>query len=131
VRTVLAEIGADRVPELLVFNKIDRLPGEAKGDVERLLAGHEGSIAISARTGEGVDPLLLTVADRLRSQEQVIELLVPWDRGDVVARLHREGEVLSEAAEDGALRVRARLDAATAGRYREWSPPVVPREAGS
>jgi GTP-binding protein HflX len=131
VRTVLAEIGADRVPELLVFNKVDRLPGEAKGDVERLLAGHEGSIAISARTGEGVDPLLLTVADRLRSQEQVIELLVPWDRGDVVARLHREGEVLSEAAEDGALRVRARLDAATAGRYREWSPPVVPREAGS
>jgi GTP-binding protein HflX len=121
VRTVLEEIGADQVPELLVFNKIDQLAGVDKADVERLLQSHEGSVAISAKTGEGVDALLLHIADRLRALEQVVELQVPWDRGDVLAGLHRDGEVLSEAAEDEGMRVRARLDAATASRYRAWT----------
>ncbi len=121
VRTVLREIGADQVPELLAFNKIDLLADVDKADVERLLQSHEGSVAISAHTGEGVESLLLTVADRLRALEQVVELQVPWERGDVLAGLHRDGEVLSEAAEDDGMRVRARLDAATASRYRAWT----------
>ncbi|MGD9797507.1 MAG: GTPase HflX [Acidimicrobiia bacterium] len=120
VRTVLEEIGADGVPELVVLNKID-LARVDPGDLARLLAAHEGAVAISARTGEGVDELLHTIADRLRALEQVVELRVPFERGDVLAGLHRDGEVLSEAADDGAMRVRARLDASTAGRYREWT----------
>ena len=58
---------------------------------------HEGAVAFSATTGEGVDELLRTVADRLRALTNVVELLVPYDRGDVLAAVHREGEVLSEA----------------------------------
>jgi GTP-binding protein HflX len=115
VRAVLEEIGAGDVPELVVFNKID-----VAADVSPLLAAHEGSVAISAGTGEGVDKLLHRIADRLRAMEQVIELQVPWERGDVLAGLHREGEVLSEAANDDGMRVRARLDAWTLGRYRDW-----------
>jgi GTP-binding protein HflX len=110
VRTVLGEIGAGDVPDLMVFNKIDKAA----------LPIPEGAVAISALTGEGIDKLLRTVADRLRSMETVVELLVPYDRGDVLASLHRDGEVLVESHEDAATRVRARLDDTTVGRYREW-----------
>jgi GTPase len=51
----------------------------------------------------------------------VIELVVPYDRGDVLAALHREGEVLTEAHEEDAVRVRARLDPAAAGKYAEYA----------
>ena len=51
VRTVLAEIDADQVPELIVFNKSDLAPGEAK----RLAIEHPGSVAVSAMTGEGIE----------------------------------------------------------------------------
>ncbi|MBA3803405.1 MAG: GTPase HflX, partial [Acidimicrobiia bacterium] len=64
VHTVLSEIGAASVPQLVVFNKIDVAPDEA----ERLLMSHPGSVAISAVSGEGVDELLVTLADLLRRE---------------------------------------------------------------
>ena len=115
VRTVLDEIGAGRVPELLAFNKADATP-EAK----RLVEHHPGSVAISALDGAGVEELLTAVSDRLRALAQVVELAVPYDRGDVVAALHREGEVLDEAHEATVTRLRARLDAAGTNRFREF-----------
>jgi len=115
VRTVLAEIGADRVPELLAFNKADIAP-EAKRFVDR----NPGSVMLSATTAEGVDLLLRTIGDRLRALAPVIELRVPYDRGDVLAALHREGEVLSEAHEPEAAVLRARFRAGGAGRFEEF-----------
>jgi GTP-binding protein HflX len=116
VREVLAEIGAERVPELLCFNKADRTT-EAKRFVDR----HAGSVAISARTGDGVEDLLLAIGDRLRTLTTVVELLVPWARGDVLAEVHREGEVLDEAAEDDGMRIRARLDEAASAKLAAWA----------
>ena len=115
VRTVLDEIGAADVPELLAFNKAD-VTAEGKRLVER----HPGSVTMSALTGDGIDGLLQTLADRLRAMADVVELLVPYDRGDVVAAVHREGEVLVEAHEAEATRIRARLDEAGAARFREF-----------
>jgi GTP-binding protein HflX len=116
VRTVLAEIDADRVPELIVFNKADLVP-EAIPD---LVADHEGSVAVSAVTGEGIDDFLATLADRLRTIATPVELLIPYDRGDVLAAVHREGEVVSSSHEDGGVRVRARLADASTGRLSEF-----------
>jgi GTP-binding protein HflX len=116
VRAVLNEIGAEAVPELLVFNKADIDPGAA----ERAVRIHPGSVAISARTGEGLDDLLRTVGDRLRALTDIVDLFVPFDRGDVLAEVHREGEVLSEAADPDGMRVRARLDDASAHRLRDF-----------
>ena len=121
VRTVLAEIDAASVPELLVFNKSDVVRTEAA----RLTAGLPGSVAVSARTGDGIDDLLVAIADRLRAATAVVELAVPFDRGDVLASVHREGEVLVEQAEAGGMRLRARLDAAAATRLREFVVPAV------
>ncbi len=116
VRAVLEEIGAGEVPELLAFNKVDRAGPEAK----HLVEAHPGSVAISALSGEGVDELVRTVADRLRALEAVVELVVPYERGDVVAALHREGEVLVEAHEAESTRLRARLDRAAVERFRPF-----------
>jgi GTP-binding protein HflX len=122
VREVLAEIDAAAVPELLVFNKADLAGGEAK----RLVDDHPGSVAVSAVTGEGVDVFLRTLADRLRSITTVVELAVPYDRGDVLASIHREGEVVSTTDEPAHLRVRARLSDASAGRLAEFVVPDAP-----
>jgi len=116
VREVLAEIGAENVPELLVINKSDLDPDEAK----RLVYEHRGAVAFSAMTGDGMNELLLAIGDRMRALTTVIELLIPYDRGDIVATVHREGEVVSTANEDNAMRVRARLADASAGRLSEF-----------
>jgi GTP-binding protein HflX len=115
VQLVLEEIGADRVPQLLVFNKADVSP-----DAKRLVDRHAGSVAISAITGEGVDRFLTVLSDRLRALDVVVELVVPYARGDVLAAVHREGEVIVEAPEDDFVRLRARLDEAGASRFREF-----------
>lgn len=116
VRSVLGEIGAGQVPELLAFNKAD-LTTEAK----RLADRYPGSVTISALTGEGVDGLLETIGDRLRALARVVELEVPYDRGDVLAAVHREGEVLVERHQDNFSQLRVRLDEAGAARFREWT----------
>jgi len=122
VRSVLAEIGAAEIPEVLAFNKADATP-----EAERLARRHPGSVAISARDGTGIDRLLTVLGDRLRSMQDVIELVVPFDRGDVVAAVHREGEVLLEQHEEGGTRLRARLDPAGRARFKDWEVAV---EAG-
>ena len=119
VREVLAEIGAERVPELLVFNKRD----VAADVADDLVADHPGSVAVSARTGDGIDLFLRTLADRLRSITTIVELLVPFDRGDVLASVHREGEVVSTVETGDGLIVRARLSDASAGRLAEFVVP--------
>jgi GTP-binding protein HflX len=116
VRIVLDEIGAQQVPELIVVNKADIAPDEAK----QLVADHEGAVAISALTGEGIDEFLATVSDRLRSLATITELLVPYERGDVLASVHREGEVVSTAHESAGVRVRARLAEASVGRLAQF-----------
>ena len=116
VREVLTEIGADKVPELLVINKSDLDPDSAK----RLVHEHRGAVAFSAFTGEGLNDLLLAIGDRMRALTTVIELLIPYDRGDIVATVHREGEVVSTSNEETAMRIRARLADASVGRLSEF-----------
>jgi GTP-binding protein HflX len=117
VRVVMAEIGADTVPELMVFNKADAAPEEAK----RLAARHPASVVISAARGDGIAELREAVGDRLRALARIVELAVPYDRGDVLAAVHREGEVLVEQHGESATILRVRVDDAGAARFREWA----------
>ena len=116
VRAVLREIGADGVPELLVVNKCDVAQD---GVVAELLARRD-AVAISARGGAGFPVLLDRIGSRLRELAPVIELLVPYERGDVVAALHREGEVLIEVHGEGGTRLRARVPHLDLGRFEEF-----------
>jgi len=116
VRTVLEEIDAAEVPELLVVNKADRAPAAAA----RVAAAHAGSVVLSARTGQGTDELLRALGDRLRGADRVVELVVPFERGDVLAAVHREGEVVGESHGEGATVVHVVLDEAGRARFREF-----------
>jgi GTP-binding protein HflX len=117
VRTVLRDIGADDVPELLVFNKSDRADPEA---ARRLVDRHPGSVLLSAADGQGVDDLLTAIADRLREMANVVELVVPYDRGDVIAAVHRQGEVVSECHDPDATRLWARIRPEDVGRFADF-----------
>ncbi|WP_223690896.1 GTPase HflX [Leifsonia poae] len=106
VRDVIGEVGARDLPEIVVFNKADLV-----GPDERLvLRGLEpGAIFASARTGEGIDEVLGAIARLLPDTSIEIELVVPYDRGDLISALHERGRVLStEYVEDGT-RVTARI----------------------
>jgi GTP-binding protein HflX len=116
VRSVLDEIGAGSVPELLAFNKSDVHGSEAA----RLAARHPGSVTISALSGTGIGGLLEAVGDRIRAAANVVELVIPYERGDVLAAVHREGEVLTEIYEDDCTHVRVRVDSAGAARFRDF-----------
>jgi len=116
VREVLREIGADDVPELLVFNKCD-----VEGSESRDLAQENpGSVAISALTGEGIDGLIATIGDRLRVDDRVVTLALPVERGDLIAAAHREGDVLDQESRDDVVVLRVVLDAVGAARFDEW-----------
>jgi len=117
VETVLREIDADEVPVLYVWNKADLVDPEI---VEESLRAHD-SVAVSAATGTGIDDLLHAIADRLRARARIVECFVPYDRADVLAALHRAGEVLVEVHDDDGTRVRARLSDRDAGQFAEFT----------
>ena len=117
VRSVLGEIEASAVPELIAFNKIDAAPDAAK----RLIATHPGAVACSALTGEGTAELLAAIAEALRASDRTVDLAVPYDRGDVLAALHRAGEIIEQRDVGEVLEVRARLDEAGQRRFAEFA----------
>jgi GTPase len=122
VRDVIGEVGARNIPELVVFNKADLLAPE-----ERLvLQGLEPrAVFASARTGEGVPEVLAAIARMLPDPAVEIDLLVPYDRGDVVSTLHETGRVLSvEYVEDGT-RIRALASPEQAAQLAEFDAASV------
>ncbi|MFE9956740.1 GTPase HflX [Micromonospora sp. NPDC005299] len=94
VREVLAEVGADRLPELLVVNKIDAADEETLLRLKRLWPE---AVLVSAYSGRGVDGLREAIEQRLPRPAVEVRAVLPYDRGDLVARVHRQGEVLSTA----------------------------------
>jgi GTP-binding protein HflX len=90
VRAVLAEIGAKDVPELVVINKIDDADPLT---VKALQSRERGSVAVSARTGAGIDELRALIEEALPEKDRLVRVSVPYSRGDLVARAHAAGEV--------------------------------------
>src|SRR3712207_4293029 len=103
VREVLAEVGADRLPELLVVNKVDAADEET---LLRLKRSWPDAVFVSARTGLGIDELRAAVEQRLPRPAVELQVLLPYDRGDLVARIHRKGQVLSTRHTDSGTELR-------------------------
>jgi GTPase len=108
VDAVLREIGAEGKPTLMVFNKIDRLNGN-QPLLNGLLERHPNGVAISAETGEGVPALLSELAAQLRPIREFLELSVPHDQSEVIARLHEVGQVIERNYEGESARFKARI----------------------
>ena len=75
---------------------------------------------VSARTGEGIGGLLVAMGDRLRVGDRVVELDIPWARGDILAAVHREGEIVGEVAGEQSTRIQVVLDEVGKSRFSEF-----------
>ena len=91
VRDVIGEVGARDIPELIVFNKVDLVD-----EIQRMaLRGLEpGCLLVSSRTGEGIDELLARIALLLPEPNVEVAAVIPYDRGDLVSRLHLNGRIM-------------------------------------
>jgi GTPase len=120
VREVLAEIGAAKVPELVVINKIDVADPVV---LQTLAVREKGSLCVSARTGAGIAALTAAIEGLLPHTAVSVKLVVPYSRGDLVARVHAEGEMLALThVEEGTL-IEARVPAGLAAQLEAGTEP--------
>ena len=117
VRDVLMEIGAADVDELIVYNKVDLL---TTTQLDRLAELHPAAEVISARTGEGLGDLLDALVDRLDAKTIELDLIIPYDRGEVLAEIHDAGEVMRIEHQGDGTEVSVRLPHDSAHRFREF-----------
>lgn len=110
VREVLDEIGAGKVEEVVAINKVDLL--ESPEQIQKVVPG---AVLVSALTGQGVHELLSEISGRLRRRAVLKEISVPLQHGELLAFLHREGEILSERIDEDSINVLVRLEPASLG----------------
>jgi GTP-binding protein HflX len=127
VREVLGEIEDRRdvrlPPELVVVNKVDAANQVSLARMRHLLPG---AVFVSAQTGAGIETLRERIAELLPRPDREVEVLVPYTRGELVARVHREGEVLTERHTEEGTALRARVKPDLAGVLSEFSVNGTP-----
>jgi GTP-binding protein HflX len=121
VRDVIGEVEARHIPEIVVFNKSDLID-----DSQRLvLRGLEPkAIFASARTGEGIEEILAAIARTLPAPSIELDLLVPYDRGDVISSLHDHARIVSTEYEEGGTRISVLVTEEHAAALRPFATPV-------
>ena len=108
VNSVLEEIGAAGKPTLMVLNKMDQLNGSLDM-VSRFLERYPGAVTVSAATGEGIPALMAELSSQLRPIREFIELAIPHERTDLIARLHEVGQVIERDYTGQLARFKARI----------------------
>jgi GTPase len=122
VRQVISEVFADHdsgpAPELIVVNKTD-----AAGDLElaKLRRALPGALFVSARTGDGIAALRRRMAELAAPTDTAVDVVIPYDRGDLVARMHADGRVQQTEHSSDGTRIRARVPVALAASLSEFS----------
>jgi GTPase len=122
VREVINDVIADHdgkpAPELVVVNKIDAADGLTLAQLRRALPG---AVFVSARTGDGVDRLQQRMAQLVTPTDTIVDVTIPYDRGDLVARVHSDGRVdATEHTPDGT-RIKARVPIPLAANLSAYS----------
>jgi GTP-binding protein HflX len=109
VRAVLTEIEASNVPELVVINKCDAADPFV---IDRLKLHEKNVVAVSALTGQGIDELVALIEKQLPMLQFHIEVLIPYEKGNLVARIYLEGMVQSRTDTEQGTVVVAKVGAA-------------------
>ena len=118
VQDVLAEIGADEAPQLLVLSKADRIDADRRAELE---FRHPDAVLISAVTGEGLDGLVSRIEEEFTNRLRELELLIPFDEGARLAELHDIAGDLQRTDTPEGVRVLVRLPAGVAERYERFA----------
>ncbi|HLS44329.1 MAG TPA: GTPase HflX [Ornithinicoccus sp.] len=108
VHEVLAEVEAGDIKEIIAVNKADLADQDV---LDRLQRAYPHVVVVSARTGRGLDELVATIEAELPRPEIEVDVLLPYDRGDLVSRLHAEGDVLTEEHTEEGTRLTAKVTA--------------------
>ena len=111
VRTVIDEIGAQEVPEIIAINKSDVADQEV---LMEILRKEPNSYAISVKTGFGIDALIHAIEKTLPRPKIEVDVVVPYSRGDLISAIHEHGEILSEEYVEEGTAIHARVDAGLA-----------------
>ncbi|WP_147140040.1 GTPase HflX [Nocardia ninae] len=118
ITEVIKEQGTPAPPELLVVNKIDALDPMA---LTRLRGQLPDAAFVSAHTGLGIDTLRDRLAEVLGGLDVEVSVLVPYSRGDLLARIHADGRILDSTHEEGGTRVHARVPHSLAAALSEFA----------
>jgi len=111
VREVIDEIGGGEIMEIIAINKADIAKPEV---VMELLRKESNAYAISARTGYGVDTLVKAIEAALPKPKVEINVVIPFNRGDLVSAVHERGEIISEEYLPEGTKLHAMVDGALA-----------------
>ena len=122
VREVINELIAERngqpAPELLVVNKVDAADGLTLAQLRRALPG---AVFVSARTGDGLDQLQQRMAQLVPPTDTMVDVTIPYDRGDLVARVHADGRVDATEHNPEGTRIKARVPIPLAASLSEFA----------
>lgn len=118
VREVLADIEALDVPEQIIFNKVDDADAETQLRLRSLVPS---ALFVSARTGFGLDDLRQLIEERLPRPDRSVVALIPYTRGDLLARIHSDGEVVSEDHTNDGTLISARVRPDLAATLEEFA----------
>lgn len=122
VRQVINEVVADRngtrPPELLVVNKIDAAGDLALAQLRRALPE---AVFVSARTGEGLERLRHRMSELVEPTDVAVDVTIPYDRGDLVAKVHTDGRVDAAEHTESGTRIKGFVPAGLAAGLREYA----------
>ena len=121
VHEVISQVEASGIEELIVFNKVDLCSQE---DIVRLRGLVPGCLLVSARTGLGFSELEDKIASRLPRPEVEFYGVVPYDRGDLVSKVHLTGRVMSLEYVEAGTKLRAMVREELAAEMREFARPI-------
>ena len=117
VRQVISDVDGSNIPEIVVFNKADLIDRERELELRGL---EPGAVFVSAKTAEGIDRLLHTIGEVLPRPTLHAHLLIPFDRGDLVAMVHDHGDVLATSYDERGTAMEVMLDEKTAAKLEDF-----------
>jgi GTP-binding protein HflX len=118
INEVLAERDSQPPPELVVVNKIDAADGLTLAQLRRALPG---AVFVSAHTGDGLDQLQRRMAQLVTPTDTAVDVTIPYDRGDLVARVHADGRVDATEHNTEGTRIKARVPIPLAASLSEFA----------
>jgi GTP-binding protein HflX len=120
VRDVILDVGASNVPEIVVFNKADLVDGGVSMQLRGL---QPDALFVSAKTGEGIDLLMARIDELLPHPSVPAHIMVPFDRGDVVARLHDVAVIKETSYTEQGTQMRVLVEPAMLDELQEFALP--------
>lgn len=118
VREVFAETEVGKIEELIAFNKVDAADPMT---IARLRRNFPDAVVVSAHTGEGIAELEQAIADRLPRPNVELNLLIPYDHGEVVSQLHGDdAEILSETYQPEGTELTVLVHASDESQYSQY-----------